>query len=259
MPTPTRVTMAAGPATANRQHWSILHGIEFLRLSQRSTSHNVAGCSCTGSGSSKSCTGNLYDHNWTQPGPTTRRIIRASLGLAPWSVSPISNKSRYNKPVDGSARNLVLVRTTGPRLPLTPSAPGPAASPTAPSPTTRPSDAPDLNDAATLFPANQYYENSTAYCDTNISTPLEPIMPLSYNWSTLKTDINAMQPTGGTNQAIGLAWAWQSLLQTSPCRRRRRTPTLHLQQGHHPPVRRSEYRRSLAGIWQRQHAKQRRR
>ena len=77
-------------------------------------------------------------------------------------------------------------------------------------------DAPTSNIAATLFPANQYYENSEAYCKPNNSPPLEPIMPMTYNWSTLKTNIAAMQPTGGTNQAIGLAWAWQTLLQTGP-------------------------------------------
>jgi hypothetical protein len=77
-------------------------------------------------------------------------------------------------------------------------------------------DAPTLNITATLFPANQYYENSEAYCQPNNSPLLEPIMPMTYDWSTLKTNIKAMQPTGGTNQAIGLAWAWQSLLQTGP-------------------------------------------
>ena len=77
-------------------------------------------------------------------------------------------------------------------------------------------DAPTSNIAATLFPANQYYENGTAYCNPNSSTQLEPIMPMTYNWSTLKTNIGAMQPTGGTDQAIGLAWAWQTLLQTGP-------------------------------------------
>ncbi len=69
---------------------------------------------------------------------------------------------------------------------------------------------------ATLFPANQYYENSTAYCNPNASTTLEPVIPMSYAWSTLKTAVNAMQPTGGTDQSVGLAWAWQSLLQTGP-------------------------------------------
>jgi len=41
-------------------------------------------------------------------------------------------------------------------------------------------------------------------------------MPLSYSWTTLKSAVNAMQPTGGTNQAVGLAWAWQSRLPNSP-------------------------------------------
>jgi hypothetical protein len=77
-------------------------------------------------------------------------------------------------------------------------------------------DAPTSNMTATLFPANQYYENSEAYCQSNNSPALEPIMPMSYDWSTMKTNINAMQPTGGTNQSVGLAWAWQSLLQTGP-------------------------------------------
>jgi hypothetical protein len=39
---------------------------------------------------------------------------------------------------------------------------------------------------------------------------------MTYSWSTLKTAVNAMQPTGGTDQSVGLAWAWQSLLQTGP-------------------------------------------
>jgi Flp pilus assembly protein TadG len=77
-------------------------------------------------------------------------------------------------------------------------------------------DAPTSNIAATLFPANQYYENSEAYCQSNNSPALEPIMPMSYAWSTMKTNINAMQPTGGTNQSVGLAWAWQSLQLTGP-------------------------------------------
>jgi hypothetical protein len=45
---------------------------------------------------------------------------------------------------------------------------------------------------------------------------LQQIMPLSYNWKALKATITAMQPTGGTYQAIGLAWAWQSLAQGAP-------------------------------------------
>jgi hypothetical protein len=78
----------------------------------------------------------------------------------------------------------------------------------------QPNDA--TGDVTTPFPANQYYENSKAYCSSSASTKLEPIIPLSYDWSSLKTAVNAMQPTGGTDQAIGLAWAWQTLLPGSP-------------------------------------------
>ena len=75
---------------------------------------------------------------------------------------------------------------------------------------------PTTSDVTTLFPANQYNENNTSYCSSSASTQLEPVIPLSYNWTALKTAINAMQPTGGTNQAVGLAWAWQTLLPNSP-------------------------------------------
>jgi Flp pilus assembly protein TadG len=84
---------------------------------------------------------------------------------------------------------------------------------------TQPNDATGVlptSDVTTQFPANQYYENNTAYCSSSASTQLKPIIPLSYNWSSLKTAINAMQPTGGTNQAVGLAWGWQTLLPGSP-------------------------------------------
>lgn len=76
--------------------------------------------------------------------------------------------------------------------------------------------APTASIQDTFFPADQHYENSEAYCQTNNSPLLQPIMPLSTNWTALKNAITAMQPTGGTNQAVGLAWAWQSLLQTIP-------------------------------------------
>ncbi len=78
------------------------------------------------------------------------------------------------------------------------------------------STAPATATVATLFPAEEYYENGELYCKTGNNPPLQQIAPLSYNWTSLKTMINAMQPTGGTNQPIGLAWAWQTLLQQSP-------------------------------------------
>lgn len=78
------------------------------------------------------------------------------------------------------------------------------------------STAPNTSNVATLFPAEQYYENGTSFCSSSASTQLEPIIPLTYNWTALKTAVNAMQPTGGTDQAVGLAWGWLSLLQTDP-------------------------------------------
>jgi Flp pilus assembly protein TadG len=56
----------------------------------------------------------------------------------------------------------------------------------------------------TYYPADQ-----SSYCPT-------PIAPLSYNWSSLKSTVSAMTPLGGTNQPIGLVWAWQTLQQSAP-------------------------------------------
>jgi Flp pilus assembly protein TadG len=52
---------------------------------------------------------------------------------------------------------------------------------------------------STLFPAEQYN-----------ACPV-PLMGLSYDWTALNNKIDAMQPNGGTNQAIGLQWGFQSL------------------------------------------------
>ena len=52
---------------------------------------------------------------------------------------------------------------------------------------------------STLFPAEQY-----SYCPV-------PLMGLSYDWAALNAKIDAMTPKGGTNQAIGLQWGFQSL------------------------------------------------
>ena len=59
--------------------------------------------------------------------------------------------------------------------------------------------APNIADPQTLFPAEQY-----SACPTEM-------MGLSYDWTALNSKVDAMSPNGSTNQAIGLAWAWQSL------------------------------------------------
>jgi Flp pilus assembly protein TadG len=174
-----------------------------------SSNNPVTGCSCTGSGSGKSCTGNLYVHNWSQP-RSTAVVGFANAGSPGTPASPVQNQWT------ATSSNLVPVPNNWTQASTHPTSTWTGCV----TDRTQPNDAtgvlPAASDVTTQFPANQYYENTTAYCDSSVSTPLEPIIPLSYTWSTLKTAINAMQPTGGTNQSIGLAWAWQTLLPNSP-------------------------------------------
>jgi len=55
-----------------------------------------------------------------------------------------------------------------------------------------------------LFPAEQW-----SSCPASLMTQ-------SYDWSALSDKVDAMVAAGNTNQAIGLAWGWQSLTSTSP-------------------------------------------
>jgi Flp pilus assembly protein TadG len=58
--------------------------------------------------------------------------------------------------------------------------------------------------ASSKFPAEQY-----ASCP-------QAIMPLSYDWNSMTTLVNNMSPGGNTNQAIGLAHGWMSLVGGGP-------------------------------------------
>ena len=44
----------------------------------------------------------------------------------------------------------------------------------------------------------------------------QPAMPLSYNWSAMATLVNNLSPNGNTNQGIGLAHGWMSLVGGGP-------------------------------------------
>jgi Flp pilus assembly protein TadG len=70
--------------------------------------------------------------------------------------------------------------------------------------TATPPVAGDSSTPSTLFWPEEY-----SYC------PVE-LMGLSYDWNKLKSKINTMKSNGSTNQAIGLAWGWLSLMQTAP-------------------------------------------
>lgn len=63
---------------------------------------------------------------------------------------------------------------------------------------------PTTSITATLFSAEQYKACPTA------------VMPLSYNWSAMTTLVDAMKANGNTNQAIGLAHGWMSLVGGGP-------------------------------------------
>jgi Flp pilus assembly protein TadG len=70
---------------------------------------------------------------------------------------------------------------------------------------------PTASNTSTLFPAEEYVSGSEKYCKSSNNPYLQPIMPLSYDWTSLKTLVGNMEPTGNTNQGIGLAWAWMTL------------------------------------------------
>ncbi len=64
--------------------------------------------------------------------------------------------------------------------------------------------APVVGTTASMFAAEQYSSCSA------------PAMPLSYNWSTMATLVDNLSPNGNTNQGIGLAHGWMSLVGGGP-------------------------------------------
>lgn len=70
---------------------------------------------------------------------------------------------------------------------------------------------PVSSNSSTLFPAEQY-----TYCNPSNSAYIQPIMPLSYDWTSLKSLVDKLVPTGNTNQGIGLAWGWMTLSTGDP-------------------------------------------
>jgi len=64
--------------------------------------------------------------------------------------------------------------------------------------------APTTNDVGTLYSAEQY------------SSCPQAIMGLNYNWNSMTSLVNNMNPGGNTNQAIGLQLGWMSLTGGGP-------------------------------------------
>jgi hypothetical protein len=63
---------------------------------------------------------------------------------------------------------------------------------------------PTTTDVSTLFPAEQY------------SACPQAVMGLTYDWTSLGTLVDNMVANGSTNQPIGLAWGWLSLVGGGP-------------------------------------------
>jgi Flp pilus assembly protein TadG len=57
---------------------------------------------------------------------------------------------------------------------------------------------------------------SNSYPAENYADCGKALTPMTNDWAALTTAVDAMTPTGATNQTIGLVWAWQSLKSTSP-------------------------------------------
>jgi Flp pilus assembly protein TadG len=203
-------------------------------------------CTCSGTGSNKVCKGPRYIHNWTQPVPSDTADNQNQPHLSPPVGFNVQDTTAHIPATSTSNPNPAWIGTgtsgtwlgTGTTATMCTSPTQLNCMTLVANNWTKPStnsittwtgcitdrfhnydetgDAPNGSNVATLFPANQYYENSTAYCNSSSNPTLEQVIPLSYDWTMLKKNVNAMQPTGGTDQSVGLAWGWQSLLQTGP-------------------------------------------
>jgi Flp pilus assembly protein TadG len=68
----------------------------------------------------------------------------------------------------------------------------------------------DLNSTAPSSQATDFIADQDPLC------PATQVLPLTFNWNTVNSTINAMSANGATDQPIGLLWGWLSLLQQSP-------------------------------------------
>ena len=74
---------------------------------------------------------------------------------------------------------------------------------------------PTSSNAPTMVVPEEYVATvdgvTERYCRTGNTPYMGKIVPLTDNWTTLKAEIDKLQPTGNTNQGIGLAWGWLTL------------------------------------------------
>jgi uncharacterized protein YegL len=147
------------------------------------TSTSTSVCSCTGSGSAKTCTttSGKTEHTWrpTNANATYTPALVLDGGGIPYATPATST---WNGCItdrgkwDGPSTGNYDTNVTTPSV-----------------------GAPE-----TLFPAEQY------------NSCIKPMMPLSYNWTGMKSLVTSMTASGSTNSAIGLVLGWQSLVGGGP-------------------------------------------
>ncbi len=78
------------------------------------------------------------------------------------------------------------------------------------------SNAPDSGNYDTNVVAPTTSIPATLFSAENYSSCPAVVMGLNYNWTSMTTAVNNMSANGDTNQAIGLAWGWLSLVGGGP-------------------------------------------
>jgi Flp pilus assembly protein TadG len=141
------------------------------------TGFSSTNCSCTGSFSSKHCDTQAWTHVWVPNNHNT------------WSGCVMDRQQKNKQTTLGSG--------TGFR---TPSAQDYDEGIT------------QANNSTSVWDDTQFpAENNTACTSATAA-----VTALNYNWTTLASQINAMQPAGNTNQAIGVEHGWQMLTTGAP-------------------------------------------
>jgi len=119
--------------------------------------HSSTNCSCTGSGSGKTCKTKVWHHTWVANSTST------------WDGCIMDREK--NPPASSDYDVSIATPASG----------------------------------YTLFPA-----------ENNVYCAVATVTPLSYDWTTLSSQITAMTAFGATNQAIGFEHGWQTLTPGSP-------------------------------------------
>ncbi|MCG6203053.1 pilus assembly protein [Rhodopseudomonas sp. HC1] len=74
----------------------------------------------------------------------------------------------------------------------------------------------DISAAASGNFPPELYITSNGKKNVDACTTLQPLLPLTYDFDAINTGIDSMVALGGTNQPVGLFWAWWTLRSAAP-------------------------------------------